>query len=317
MNQFSSFLQSVLLLIVLVISTVFLKRKKVISEDLKKPFSRLITDYILPALVFASLAYQDINIQQFIPATIMLCAISSSMAIGYIAGRLLGLNKERLGVFVILTGFGSSSSLGYPLIKEIFPGNTEAMADALIVGELGAVLPFFIIGVFILRYFGDRKRTDIGFGTTLFEFIKSPIFLCMAGGLVVSFLGIPLDNVIGRFIHKVLMVIGDSLVLFVAITVGLMLKPVKIKTVWILITVIVLVKLIFEPLFALTSSIFLHVPELEAEVLVIESAMPAGAIASVFAERYGCDGEFASVVVIATYIISIFTLPLVFLAGGF
>lgn len=45
------------------------------------------------------------------------------------------------------------------------------------------------------------------------------------------------------------------------------------------------------------------------EVLVIESAVPSGAIAAVLAERYGCDGTLASTIVIISFLVSLVTLP--------
>jgi predicted permease len=38
--------------------------------------------------------------------------------------------------------------------------------------------------------------------------------------------------------------------------------------------------------------------------------MPSGAIAAVVAGRYGCDGALASALVIATYLVSLVTIPL-------
>jgi len=35
--------------------------------------------------------------------------------------------------------------------------------------------------------------------------------------------------------------------------------------------------------------VLLHLPTIENDVLIIEAAMPAGAVAAVLAVRYGCD----------------------------
>jgi len=44
--------------------------------------------------------------------------------------------------------------------------------------------------------------------------------------------------------------------------------------------------------------------------------MPSGAIAAVVANRYGCDGPLEAGLVIATYIISLITIPLLVLITG-
>jgi len=40
--------------------------------------------------------------------------------------------------------------------------------------------------------------------------------------------------------------------------------------------------------------------------------MPSGAVATVVAYRYGCDGSFGSVLVIVTYILAMISVPLMF-----
>ncbi|MCF6177272.1 MAG: AEC family transporter [Victivallaceae bacterium] len=43
-------------------------------------------------------------------------------------------------------------------------------------------------------------------------------------------------------------------------------------------------------------------------MMVIEAAMPSAALATVFAKRYNCDAELASILVFATFISSILTI---------
>lgn len=76
--------------------------------------------------------------------------------------------------------------------------------------------------------------------------------------------------------------------------------------------VLVALKLIVEPLVAVASAILLAITALDREILVIEAAMPSGALAAVLAARYGCDAATASTLVIATYVLSLVALPLIF-----
>jgi len=43
--------------------------------------------------------------------------------------------------------------------------------------------------------------------------------------------------------------------------------------------------------------------------------MPLGAVVSVIADRYGCDGAFATIIVIVTYIVSLVRLPVMYYFG--
>jgi predicted permease len=103
---------------------------------------------------------------------------------------------------------------------------------------------------------------------------------------------------------------ANGLEILVAVSLGLMLRPIDLKPILPLFFLIVGIKLIINPVLALLGATALGLSPLAAEILVIESAMPSGAIAAVVAGRYGCDGALASALVIATYIVSLATIPI-------
>jgi predicted permease len=103
----------------------------------------------------------------------------------------------------------------------------------------------------------------------------------------------------------------NGLEILVAVSLGLMLRPVQIRHILPLFLLIVGLKLFLQPLFVLYGASLLSLSPLATEILVIEAAMPSGAVAAVIADRYGCDGPLASALVIATYLVSLLTIPLV------
>ena len=52
---------------------------------------------------------------------------------------------------------------------------------------------------------------------------------------------------------------------------------------------------------------------LNQQILLLESSVPSGAVAAVLASRYGCDRSLAGWMVVGTYLVSLITIPLVFL----
>jgi predicted permease len=107
--------------------------------------------------------------------------------------------------------------------------------------------------------------------------------------------------------------IALSLVIFVALGIALMLRWIPLRTIGLLAGITIVLSLILQPLVALYLSGLVHLPAIETDILLLETAMPSGMIAAVLCDRYGCDGELASVLVIATYLFSIITLPLIML----
>lgn len=98
--------------------------------------------------------------------------------------------------------------------------------------------------------------------------------------------------------------------MLVAITVGLMLKPAKISDILKYVAVNLPLAIIIMPLLVFTLATLLHVPDLTREILVIEAAVPSGAVAAVLSERYGCDGALASMLVVVSFLASLITVPL-------
>ncbi|MFZ4521594.1 MAG: AEC family transporter [Bacteroidales bacterium] len=107
---------------------VILKKKNVVSAGDLKSYSKLMTKAILPAVIFLQLSMNPVNGYQFILVLIMFTAGVISMVITWVAGTLMRLRKETLGMLIITSTFGSSALIGYPLIQFAFPENRVAIA---------------------------------------------------------------------------------------------------------------------------------------------------------------------------------------------
>jgi len=312
MSQFYNLLESVLILCLLILCTFWLKKRGIVSPEYGSTFSRLVTDFVLPALIFISLARGTFSFKEMIPAAIMLVSILVCCFLGWLIGRRLGLNQKQLGAFTLVAGFGSSSTLGYTLISQVFAGNTNAMMDGMIVGEFGACIPAFTIGAALAMYFGRDETENASITPVLVNFLRSPIFIALVAGLTCSIIGLPMHNPVVKFVHKFFTIVGNSLELMVAIGIGLMLRAIPFRKLAVLIIAIVAIKLIAEPLLAGIGGVLLHLPTIESDVLIIEAAMPSGAVAAVLAARYGCDGAIAASLTLGTYVVSLITIPVVF-----
>ena len=312
MTPFSTVVESLLMLVALVLCALWLKWRGVISSEARAIFARLVTDFALPALIVENLARRSFDFRNLLPAGIMLGSICVCLLLGWLIGRRLGLDRSKLGAFVIVAGFGSSASLGYALVRQIMGDNPGALNNALITGEFGSTLPFFVIGVAIAVHFAGQTSPAAGRWTASLLFFRSPIFLALVVGLALSFLRLPETNPVVGFLYRVLGIIGGSLETTVAIAIALMLKPIRVREFLPLILVIAGIKLIVEPLLAFAGAHAFGLTQVQVIVLVIEAGMPSGTIATVVAARYGLDGALASSITIATYVLCLVTLPLIF-----
>ncbi len=313
MNYFYALLESLFILVTLVLLTLLLRWRLVLCSEHQTLFSRLVTDFALPALIFSNLSRQAIDIEQLLPALIMMGTILIACSLGLAAGKILKMDKKSLGAFVLVSGWGSSSTLGYALIMQCFGNNPAAMQDALIISELGAGVPLFLLAIPLAMYFGREHADKRDMLTSVAEFFRSPMFIALVLGIAFSFLKLPAENILVKTIYSLLGIIGDSIEVFTAFAVGLMLQKIPFRRLLPPIAALFVINLIAEPLIALGGAHLFGLSQLEDQVLVLEAAMPAGAIAAVVAARYGCNGGLASALVIAMYVLSLGTIPLIYL----
>ena len=308
--MFTAIAESLAVLLLLIAIAMGLRRSGVISQDDGATLARLVTDLVLPALVFASLSRHALEWQRLMPGLTMLATTLILLLVAWWVGRKLGLKARQLGAFILVAGIGSSSTLGYTLVGQVFPGDMEAAFAAVMVGEIGVILPLFLVGVPVAIHFGDQDQTAGAHKRELVRFLKSPLFIALVSGLAVSSLPLP-ENSIKTVVFRALDILGAALPVFVALSIGLMLRPVSIRKIGAVIVAVLTIKLLLEPLMVLELATLEHMNHLEKNVLVIEAAMPSGTLAAIIATRYGCDGGLASVLVVVSYVASLLSIPLV------
>jgi len=313
MNYFYTLLGSLFILVALVLLALLLRNRGVLSTEHQTLFSRLVTDFSLPALIFVNLAKRTFEVEKLLPALIMFGTILIACSLGFAAGKILKMDRKSLGAFILVSGWGSSSTLGYALIMQVFHNNQAAMQDALVISELGAGVPLFLLAIPVAMYFGREHPDRKSVLASMAEFFRSPIFIAMVLGVACSFLKLPWHDTAMKTVNTLLNVIAASLEIFTAFAIGLMLRKIPVRHLVPPIVALFCINLIAEPLIALAGAHLFALPQLEQEVLVIEAAMPAGAVAAVIAARYGCNGGLASALTIAMYVLCLGTIPLIYL----
>ncbi|MDD3856585.1 MAG: AEC family transporter [Methanoculleus sp.] len=170
-------------------------------------------------------------------------------------------------------------------------------------------------------YFGtSQEKPDHGIGSALKDFLATPIFIAFLLGLAVSIaisiFEIPgADAFVGLF-SGFFSTINHFVELLVRIAVGLILHPLKAKTFLPILALVICIKMILQPALVLAGTYAVGVPMLERQILFTEAAIPSGAIAAVLTGRYGCDGPLAAALVIATYLVSLVTIPCAMMIFG-
>jgi len=311
-----SVIQSVGILIGMIFLAMGLRRFGVIKEEHGDLFARLITQYTLPALIFGALSVSRFDLEKLLLAVVMIASQGICAVIAWWISNLLKLSRARKGALILASTFTSSGFLGYAVVKQIYSGNSQALADAAVASELGVAMVIFTIGVIIAIHFGISEASPREKRRDALKFFRSPIFFSLVLGIAFSFIPFPRDNWLISGVYKFLRTIAAANTLLVTLTIGVMLYFKDLRKVLPIVLLACLIKLIIQPLLACGQAEILHFPLLWHQIVVLEAAMPTAALTAVFAKRYGCDAELTTILVFATFISSILTVVMmVFLLG--
>jgi predicted permease len=301
---------------IIILLCLLLRKLSIVKAEDGKIFSRLLTQVVLPAVIFLQLSATPIKSNQFLLVFAVLVAGVLSMLLAWLAGRMLKLSKAKTGALMLTSSFGSSALLGYPFIAFSFPNNPEAIADAVLLSELGVGLPMFIIGPAIAIYFGNKSDNFSLRKTFSLSYFRSPIFISIILGIAVSFIPFNREFFLIAPFFDALKMINGALSVLACLILALQLKYIPLKGIIPLFIISALIQMWFQPFIAHTQATLYNLSILQTQVLVLVSSMPSAVLGPVFASHHDCAPETASALVMAHIVLSIVMIPAVFYFVG-
>lgn len=305
-------IETVLAFTAMVGVALLLKRLGILREQDSTLFARLLTQAVLPAVIFSQLVRNPIHGHQLWLVLIVLVAGMLSMGLAWILGLLLKLDRPRIGALILTSSFGSSALLGYPMIQYAFPGNAAAMTDAVLLSELGVGLPIFTFGPAVAMYFGAAEGEVPSGRSMLAQYFRSPVFVAVVLGLTLAPLHLDPARPFLAPLFEALRMMDGALAVLACFTLALQLKVQSIRGLWLLLVVSALIQMAFQPTAAKEMADLLQISGVERDVLILITAMPAAVLGPVFATRYNCDGATASNLVMSHILLGLALIPLTF-----
>jgi predicted permease len=276
------------------------KRAKVLRSEDVRVVNSLLINITFPAFVFVST-----HSKPFIPSMAVapfvgfICEMAV-VGLAYLIARLMKLDRGTTSALMLVSAFGNTGFLGYPVIHAAFPDNKHAMLSAVMFDGFGMALPLYTIGVAIATTFAGTKFD----WKNLLGFLKTPIFPAMIISLLLRNVHIPsvimqtLDYAGAATIPLAMMSIGMSLS---TKSVGKYPWPMLVGTV-LKLAVLPLAMFLLLPVFGIHGVV--------RQTVLVQSALPAAIFAGVIPERFGGNYEFAAGAIFATTLLSVLTIPL-------
>jgi predicted permease len=313
MNHVLQVFQTVLAFAAVVLLCVLLKRLAVVREDQGPIFAGLLTQGALPVVIFTQLVTHPLALAQLWMVLAMMAAIAVCLALAWALARALKLDRPRIGALMMTSAFGSSTLIGYPLVQYAFPNNPGALADAVLISELGVGLPIFTLCVAVAMHFGETEPGREGdIRQTLWGYFRSPIFIATAAGLLLSPWHLnPNLPFLAPFFEAARM-IGGAVAILSCLILGLQLNFRSLSGLLPLVVIVVVLKMLLQPWLSNWQAVLYHLSLGQRQILVLESAMPSAILASVFATHYRCAGQLTSNLIFISIMLNLLTLPVVF-----
>lgn len=304
--------ETVIAFTLLVLGAYLLREMGILRREDAAPFTKLLTNAVLPATIFYQLFTHRLSASSYVAVMVIILVGVASLFLSWAAGNLLGFDRPGTGALMIVSSFGSSALIGYPIIQYVFASKPEVLAHGVVISELGVGLPIFVFCPAVAMYFGGSHAGDASLGAVARSYFSSPIFIAVVAGLAVSHVEVAPGTPLVATLTEALQMVQGSLVVVSAVILGLQLSFERLDGYWKLIVVSVVIQMLLQPWLAGRLSGWLDVGADDRRVLVLVTAMPAAILGPVFAARYDCAAKTATMLTFTHIVISPVLVPTLF-----
>jgi len=304
-----SLLKGVFVLLAIMLLAHLLKLTGILKKENSSLFSQLIIKITLPALILSSLIQSQFSFEYIKMAGIMASIEITVMILAYAIAKYLKFDRGTIGAFILVSSFGMTTMLGYPLVSEMYPNNFLAMEEAVITSEFGVGFLLFILGPLIAMHFGQNDIKLSTLAKSIKSFLISPVFVSLIVGIILTFIPFNKKSDIYEAALLFLDHIADANLFLVAFSIGLILELKNLKHILLFAALVIILKLVLKPILSVYFTGLFHFQEMSEQIIFIETAMPSAILAAVFAKQYNCKPELVSATIMITLIISVISLP--------
>ena len=323
--DFLNVLITVLSLVLLMVPGFLLKKCKILPKNADATLSSLCLYGCQPMLMVMSFQKRpyssEVGINMLIVAGLTILIHFVMIGIMYLVFRTKDDSKKlKINCLRFASVFSNCGYMGLPFLQSLFRGNEQIMGEIMIYG--GVVIAVFniltwSIGTYMMT--GDKKQmsfrrafinpTVIGIviGVILFFAIQKP-FVLLA----------PEDTTWRMVLEKLsdtLNFLANMVTPVAMLVIGIKLANINLKQLFVDVWAYVACfnKLIVMSIITMLIVAFLPIAPIAKFALFFGLSMPSATNTAMFAVHFGGDSDFATVSVLLSTIISILTIPLMFL----
>lgn len=307
MQQMTALVENLLIFLFIIIIGFFIGYKRYVTKDFKDHLTFLLLKITLPAMIFNAIA-QPFNgdlikngLYSFILTSIGFLICFST---GYIFMKLLKIKPQHQGVWLMGSTFSNMGFMGFPVIYAMYGEKGLFLASF---ANIAFNIFFYSTGVLMLTKGKMQKKVNWK------SMFVNNIMIAILLGLIVYFTQIPIPDFARGFITMV----GDMTTPLSMLIIGLTLSEFPLREIFNNPAqyAFSFVRLLAAPIvfIGFIKLLPIETNELIRAVLVILNAMPIAANTTLLANEHGADTEFAAKSATLSTILSLVTLPIIFL----
>jgi predicted permease len=271
-------------------------------DQFRRSINRLVLYIILPALIFNVVMNADIGEEFYKIPLAALAGIFLSLLLAAAVYRFFNISNAAKGALIIASAFSNVTYLGLPVLQGIYPGAADKISIVAVLYEVTTSPALLSIGTIVALYYGNKKRLSLK--DTILRVFKLPAIWALALAVILKISHIPVP----AFILSPAKILGQMAAGLMILSLGMALKLRIIRHGW-CVAVAVFIQLIFIPIIVHGMCRMLGMRQPYWEATVIEAAMPTQLLTLVVADEFNLDTELLASVIMASTIISAFTIP--------
>ncbi|MBW2961326.1 AEC family transporter [Mesonia aestuariivivens] len=285
-----------ILIALAILSGVAARKYKKLPENSYVAVNFWVIYVALPAIALTYIPKITWSTELILPFLMPLLVFGLSFLFIEIIARFIQLNTATKAVLILLSGFGNTSFLGFPL-TEAYYGN-----DGLEIAILCDQACFLVVSTLgVITAAKASSQGKFHFSSLLKKVFSFPPFLAFIIAVIVpQFLDLsPLDSLLES--------LGATLVPMALFSVGLQLQLKAWKSDFKLLTLSLIYKLILAPLVIFSIIFLLNIDSLTGKVTVFEASMSPMVTPAIIATQYGLNPKLANLILSVGIIISFFS----------
>jgi len=282
------------------------KRLKILKSGDTAVINSIVINLTGPAFAFSAIYGKKLTLHMFGAPVVLFISSMLVMGIAYLAGRAFKLDRKTTGAVMLVSAFGNTGFLGYPVTMAAFPGNGEAIATTVMCDQFAMALPLYSIGVVVAASFAAARVTR----AQILEFMKAPLLPATIIAILLKPFHLPQTLVTS------INILGEATVPLAMISIGLSLSRSSLKSATAPFAAGMVLKMVVMPLIVFHGLSLLGIGGTVRDAAVLESSMPAAVMTGVIASRYGANGTFVSGAIFLMTLTSIVSIPAILMLLG-